>query len=147
MLKYEINRETAAIIGLSKKETKVLENNNEYIIKDNAFNVMDHSCKYFGSSYNGRIEGSKNILGFNYKLPILVEEYNNSIFFPIKQIDDPTCIWISLNLYDRVVQNNKNTIIYFKNGKKITVNVSKNIINNQVLKSSRLKYIISDRKI
>ena len=35
---------------------------------------MDDSCKYFGSSYQGRYEGTKNLIGMNYKLPIIIEE-------------------------------------------------------------------------
>ena len=36
--------------------------------------AKEFSCKYFGSSFEGRILGSKNILGSVYKAPIIVEE-------------------------------------------------------------------------
>ena len=74
MEKYEINKETLAVVGINKKTTKVLEKSREYIINDIAYEVMEHSCQYFGSSYGGRVEGSKKMIDSNYKLPIIVEE-------------------------------------------------------------------------
>ena len=119
MEKYEINKETAAIVGINEKFTKIVEKENDYFINDIAYEVMDYSCQYFGSSYLGRVDGSKRILGANYKLPIIVEESNDLIFFPISSPDSPKCIWISLKWYDSVDVEDGKTFIKLKNGKKI----------------------------
>lgn len=147
MEKYEINKETLAVVGVNKNSTKILEKNKEYYIKDIAYEVMEHSCKYFGSSYNGRVEGSKKMIGSNYKLPIIVEESNELIFFPIVTPDNPKCVWIALKWYDYVKVENGKTYIYLKNGKKIQSSASKNSIENQVLRASRLLYVLNERKL
>lgn len=147
MEKYEINKETLAVVGINKNSTKILEKHNEYYVKDVAYEVMEHSCQYFGSSYSGRVEGSKKMIGSNYKLPIIVEESNELIFFPIITPDNPKCVWISLKWYDCVKLENENIYIYLKNGKKILSSASKNSIENQVLRASRLLYILNERKI
>ena len=147
MEKYEINKETLAVVGINKNSTKIVEKEKEYYIKDIAYDVMEHSCKYFGSSYSGRVEGSKKMIGANYKLPIIVEESNDLIFFPVVTPDNPKCIWISLKWYDCVKVEGGKTYIYLKNGKKIQISASKNSIENQVLRASRLLYVLNERKL
>ena len=89
----------------------------------------------------------KKMIGSNYKLPIIVEESNELIFFPIITPDNPKCVWISLKWYDHVEIINGNTYIILKNGKKILSSASKNSVENQVLRASRLLYILNERKI
>ncbi len=84
MEKYEINEETYAILSTSKGKTRVIEKRNEYNVDQDAYKVMDDNCKYYGSSYKGRLESAKNILECSYKIPIIVEESECIIFFPKK---------------------------------------------------------------
>ena len=147
MEKYEINKETLAVVGINKNSTKIFEKDREYLVDDIAYDVMDHSCQYFGSSYGGRVEGSKKMIGSNYKLPIIIEESSELIFFPIITPDNPKCIWIALKWYDSVKIENGKTYIYLKNGKKIISSASKNSVENQVLRASRLLYVLNERKL
>ena len=147
MEKYEINKNTAAIIGLDNGCSKAIEEKRDYYINDTSYSIMEHSCRYFGCTYQGRLMGSKYILGTKYKVPIIVEESNNIIFFPTTDIENPQCMWISLNWFDRVEEDDDgNTYIYLKNGKKISTKISKNSIENQALKSIKLNFLISNRK-
>lgn len=146
MEKYEINVETLAIIGVDQVTTKVVEINNEYVISEKAYEVMDYSCNYFGSSYSGRVAGSRKMINANYKLPIIVEETRGIIFFPTTSPEYDHCVWISLNGYEKVESCENHTTIYLKNGEKIIVNTSRTSIENQVLRASRLKYILNQRK-
>ena len=75
-MNYEINEGTLAILPL-EKESRVLEDRGEYKIPKKPFEIVDYSCKYFGSSYEGRKEGTKAILDINYKVPIIVENSRN----------------------------------------------------------------------
>lgn len=146
MKKYEVNENTMAVIGLDENSTKVVEKSKEYLIEDIAYSVMEHSCNYFGSSYRGRIEGSKEMIGSKYKTPIIVEESNELIFFPINNIENPKCTWISLKWVDHVKTVRGKTYIYLKNGKRLQINASKYSVENQVLRSSKLHLILNERK-
>ena len=77
---YEINKDTCAIISVDKNITKVVEKNNEYYVNQTTYEIMDNSCQYYGSSCEGRIKGTKMILGSSYKVPVVVEETNEIIF-------------------------------------------------------------------
>ena len=147
-MNYEINEGTLAVISMDDSKSRVLEDNKEYVINTKAFDIMDNSCKYFGSSYEGRKEGTKSILNIDYKVPIVVESSGNLIFFPTSSPLSEDCSWISLKDIESFKEiDNQSTEITFHNGIKITIPVSKRMIENQVLRASRLDLIIRNRKI
>lgn len=146
MKNYEINCETLVIYPYDKGISKVVEENNEFIVYKNVSSIINNSCKYFGSSYQGRINGSKNILGSTHKLPIIVETINKIIFFPTTSARNEKCMWISLNLIENYekLKDNK-TIIKFYCGKSIKIDIPYQIINNQILRATRLESVYEKR--
>ena len=76
---YEINKDTYAILSVSNNVTRVVEKNDEYFIKKGSYEVMEDSCAYYGSSCEGRIKGTKNILGNTYKVPIIIYHFQTSL--------------------------------------------------------------------
>lgn len=147
-MKYEINEGTLAVIPAEKRKSKVLEDRGEYIIENTPFEILDYSCKYFGSSYEGRKEGTKAILNVNYKVPIIVENSRNLIFFPTNSPTSEDCMWISLRNIKRISEEEFNsTKIEFNNGVELIIPISKRTIENQVLRASRLDLIMRNRKV
>lgn len=61
MLDYEITDETCALIAINDLSTKIVELDNEIILNTSTLKILDYSCKYYGSSYIGRKDGSINI--------------------------------------------------------------------------------------
>lgn len=142
MNNYEINSNTLAIIPIKNNTSKVIEVNNEFYINNKPINIIDHSCKFFGSSYEGRHIGTMNMIGKSYKTPILIEETNNIIFFPTLSSKSDECCWISLNNLDNYVIDDINSIVIFKNGYKLNLNISYGSLENQILRSTLLDSII-----
>ena len=145
MKNYEINEETYAVISKNIGKTTIIEKDNDYTIDNDAYKVMDESCKYYGSSYKGRLEAAKVLLDCSYKLPILVEESSVLIFFPIKSslLDD--CCWINLNSIYNIEKVDNKSQITFKNGKKMIFDISKLSLENQIYRSTKLESIIFKR--
>ena len=132
---YEINDGTLAIFPLENGSSKIMEDNDSYIIEDTPYNIIDHSCKYFGSSYNGRKEGSKEILGIGYKVPIIVEDSKNIVFFPTSSVEKDDCVRIAVNKIKNYYEENYNTTkITFINGKELILPFSYRTVENQVLR-------------
>ena len=145
-MNYEINYDTELIIPIDQKKSKVIEVQDEYIIDNNVQNILEHSCEYFGSSYAGRKEGTKKLLGITHKSPIIIEESRRIIFFPTTSPDNDDCIWINLEKIDKYSKvDNKNTEIKFKNGNIINLNISIGSLSNQILRATRLKYVLEER--
>lgn len=145
MTNYEINRETLAIIPIDENTSKVIEMEREFIVYNNIMSIIDNSCRYFGSSYNGRFLGTKRLMGISHKSPIIIEETSKMIFFPTTSPRIGKCAWISLNNIKDYKKNYGNTIIYFSCGKDLELEISYGIIDNQILRASRLEMIITKR--
>lgn len=145
---YEINGNTLAIIPITKNSSKVIEAGQELLVEKGSTEIIDESCKYFGSSYTGRFEGTKEILGVSYKSPIIIEESREIIFFPTTSPRVEDCHWISLNNIDDYRKNNQtSTLINFKNGKTLVLNMSLGSFENQMIRSLRLANILKRRKL
>ena len=145
-MEYEITYETEYIVPISDKSSKVIENGEEYIIDNPTLKILEHSCEYFGSSLEGRKEGTKKILGITHKSPIIVEESTKIIFFPTNSPDRKDCAWINLEKIDKYFKNDKNTCtILFKCGKIMDFNISYGSLTNQILRATRLKFILDER--
>ena len=145
MKEYEINEDTLALISLDDK-TKVFENNNTFTVHKESNCIMEDSCKYFGSSLKGRQKGTENLIGVSYKAPIIVEETKNIIFFPTSSPRLKKCSWISLNNLERYYTKNNKIVLEFKNKQKIMLNISYGIIDNQILRATRLEAVLRGRK-
>ena len=81
-MNYEISKGTLAVVPNECNGSLIYEDKDRYIVKQTPYQVMESSCLYFGSSYKGRKEGTKNILGAEYKVPIIVDDSDNIIVFP-----------------------------------------------------------------
>lgn len=144
---YYINKSTCAIVPIEKEISKVIELEDSYIVKKSVNSIIDESCKYFGSSYKGRCEGSKSILKMNYKLPIVIDDFNNIIFFPTSSPRFGQCIWISLkNIYSYVKNENKSKLIFYGDVE-LDIDISYYSLENQIFRSSLLDSLLRKRKI
>lgn len=144
---YEINEATMAVIPIDSNKSKVIEENNIFIVNRNSMKIIDDSCKFFGSSYNGRFEGSKRLLGNKiYKAPIIIEESREIIYFPTGSSRNENCAWISLKKIKDYSKNNEKVSIKFKNDIVIDFEITYEALGNQVLRASRLETILRQHK-
>lgn len=143
---YEITFDTQVILPVENNSSRIIENNESYVINVPPMQVLEHSCEYFGSSFSGRKEGTKKLLGITHKSPIIVEESRKIIFFPTTSPDRIDCVWINLEKVNKYYKSSsKKSIIEFKNGDIIEFDVSIGSLTNQIMRASRLKYILEER--
>lgn len=143
MKNYEITSKTLALIPVNKDKTKVIEKNKVLYYDINVMKIIDDSCNSFGSSYKGRYEGTKNLIGVSYKAPIIIEESNNIIYFPTTSPSHKNCCWISLKNIKNYKKNNNNISILFDNNYSLEINISLSSFNNQYLNAMRLESILN----
>ena len=145
MDEYEINEGTLALIS-DKESTIVYEDDKIFCVPKIANEIMEDSCAYFGSSLSGRQIGTNNLIGVTHKSPIIVEESREIIFFPTCSPRLEKCSWLSLNNIDRYYTDGNKVVIEFKNGQKLKLNLSYGIIDNQILRATRLESVLRGRK-
>ena len=144
-MNYEITYDTQVIAPIDKCTSKVIETDGEYIINNTTLSILEYSCEYFGSSYEGRKEGTKKLLGITHKAPIIVEESKRIIFFPTKSPRTSTCTWLSFNNIAEYDGDGKDSVIKFSCGKMLRLHISYGILDNQILRSTRLEAMLLRR--
>lgn len=144
---YEINKSTCAILPVDENTSRVIEKDDNFIVNKPVQKIIEDSCRYFGSSYLGRYEGTKTLIGFNYKAPIIVEESNELIFFPTSSPRFNRCSWINLKLIKDYQRNNRNAVISFENGYNLEIDISYESLENQIFRATRLESILRTRKM
>ena len=147
-MKYEISKGTLAIIPNDDNNSLVYEDNDRFIVEETSFQIMEESCKYFGSTYKGRKESAKEILGAEYKIPIIIEDSSNLIVFPTTSPTSDDCYWLCLNRIKNIEKVDiYSTRIIFDNNREIIVPCSFRSIENQLSRASRLEFILNKRKL
>ena len=145
-MKYEISQGTLAIVPNEADNSLVYEDNERYIINEKPYQIMEESCKYFGSTYKGRKDSAKSMLGAEYKVPIIIEDTNNLIVFPTTSPTSEDCVWISLKRVKNIEKvDSFNTRIIFDNDREIIVPSSFRSVENQLSRASRLDVILRKR--
>lgn len=130
------------IIYYDNFNTVMINTDGKIIINGNFIrSILNKSCIFYGSSLNGRLKGSKDLLKCRYKLPIIISESNRLIFFPVNKY-----FWINFNMIESFEKKENHSIITFKNGYKRSIFVSYRVVNNQMLKCSRLWLEYLERK-
>lgn len=146
MKDYEINEETFCLLP-NGEYTKVVEKDKIFIVKNNVQKIMENSCEYFGSTYEGRKKGTTKLTGITHKAPIIIEESNSIIFFPTKSSRLKDCSWISLNNLKNYYKSADKIILEFYDNQKVSLDISYGVINNQILRASRLDAVLRTRKL
>ena len=70
---YEINEDTLALVPTISDNVRVYEKESSFDLNSSCSEIIDNSCMYYGSTYEGRRIGSMHMLGASYKLPIIVD--------------------------------------------------------------------------
>ena len=136
---YIINNETVVVMSVGNSCCKVYEVDDSFEVNMSLKKIIELSCNYFGSSFNGRLEGSRFHLGYNYKLPIIIDETRDIIAFPTRSYRDLNNYFLCLKQIKDYEKVNNNIAIYLKNGKSIEIEDSFGIFENQYLKAQKLK--------
>lgn len=134
MDEYEITSSTLMLEYHDEDKTKVYEFSDCFIVNQNILNIIENSCNFYGSNFDGRVEASKKILSTNIKVPIVVEDIKKIIFFPTKASYRVGCKWLAFNNIDKIEKiNNKTNLtrVYFCDGSFQDLKISYEIIYRQ----------------
>lgn len=143
---YYISNDTLLIMPFGKNKTRIYDINGTYTIKKSVSEIVDISCQYYGSNYQGRYVGSKRLLNMDYKLPIIVDEIKEVVIFPTCSPKSDKCIWICVNNIDNYEKYKKTAKIKFINKFSLELNISFNSLENQIMRATLLLMKLKKRK-
>ncbi|MEK4822938.1 competence protein ComK [Niallia sp. FSL W8-0951] len=142
--KYYINYHTLAvlpsIVANGDIYSKVYEHNNVFLCKLSPLMIVKATCGYLGSSYEGRREGTRQLMTYYHKLPIVIDDFNSVYFFPTHSPRNNNCAWISLHhiLDTKKIEASK-VRITFQNLQSVEIGVSLYTLRNQIMRTNSLK--------
>ncbi|KAB7665377.1 competence protein ComK [Bacillus sp. B1-b2] len=143
---FEINYYTLAIVPIVMKDnliySKIYQDKEIYLCKLSPLMIIKRSCDYFCCSYEGRREGTRKLMNYNHKLPIIIDESNSVYFFPTHSPNNVDCVWISFhNILDIKETEDLKVAITFRNLQQLNIDVSLHTINNQLMRTNALKTV------
>ncbi|EWH21558.1 competence protein [Bacillus haynesii] len=146
---YEVNSSTMAVLPLGEGEkpaSKILETDRTFLVNMKPFQIIERSCRYFGSSYAGRKAGTYEVIKVSHKPPIMVDHSNNIFLFPTFSSTRPQCGWLShAHVHEFCAAKYDNTYVTFVNGETLELPVSITSFENQVYRTAWLRTKFIDR--
>ena len=142
LTEYEINPYTMAILPKeygSKLYSEILEVEDQYLSPFKPLTLIKTSCQFFGSSFNGRREGTKYLIGVTHKAPIIIDSHTSIFALPTTSPINPECIWLFSNHVEKISKHNQfSTTVHFRNGQNLIVPISHSSLFNQLSRVSML---------
>lgn len=144
--KYEINPQTILIRPVeygTKIYSEVWERDGKQLLPLKPLDAVKKACKFFGSSFEGRRSGTRQLIQITHKAPIIIDPYHSIFFFPTASPFSPECMWIS---HDHIESHHKqgpsSTIVTFRSGQSAILPVSHSSFENQMSRTAmlRIKY-------
>ncbi|MEH6944179.1 competence protein ComK [Bacillus sp. JJ722] len=126
--------------------SQIFELYDEFIVLEKPITIIKTSCEYFGSSYEGRREGTRNLTGYTHKAPIVIDQSSSIFFFPTTSPAKESCEWVAHNHIDIFMKDHNNeTVLIFSNKQKIQLSVSYSTFETQVARTAMLKTKLDQR--
>ncbi|MFD1739145.1 competence protein ComK [Bacillus salitolerans] len=145
---YEISPYTMAVLPEVTERglySRIMEIETSYIVAMKPIEIMDRSCRFFGSSLQGRREGTREIMGITHKAPIVIDPSNYIYFFPTLSPSREQCAWISHAYVKSIKATEHQTTLQFSNHELIDLSISKGSLENQLYRTAQLRATLSSR--
>ncbi|HLS22674.1 MAG TPA: competence protein ComK [Pseudogracilibacillus sp.] len=129
-----------------KTSTIILEKSGKYSIPSSPTDLIDLACRYFGSSLEGRLEGTKEVSQYTHKAPIAIDPLSGMFFFPTTSPKNRNCSWINhshVDMLERV--GHDKTKVIFNDGSYIIVDVSYGSMSNQLQRTAQFRFFLEKR--
>jgi competence protein ComK len=146
---YEVNPYTMFITPVvygSKIYSQIYELDDVLLSPFKPIEIIKKSCEYFSSSFEGRKDGTKQLIGITHKVPIVIDPTNYIYFFPTTSPTRSECIWIShehIMDYSRI--SPRQTQVTFQNKQTYVLPISHSSFENQMLRTALLRTKLMQR--
>lgn len=142
---YIINKNTFYLQS-DDDSTIINELSTELVVSGNQVkSILERSCEYYGSSLQGRVVGARKLINSKYKIPIMISEKNNIVFFPINGRKNGEIFWFNFGNIKHYGKCGEFVNITFSDDQVRKFMISYAVFNNQILKCSRLLVVYMNR--
>ncbi|WP_440894681.1 competence protein ComK [Amphibacillus sp. Q70] len=124
---YRINDQTLYIRAANRPDavSEVEELNQTHYTMQKGYKIIEQACLRSGSSYQGRAQAMKVIFNLKQNPPIPIDPNRDLYTFPTQSPRNENCIWVITKHIKEIEERDRFSIIYYKNGKVLRVQLSK----------------------
>jgi competence protein ComK len=129
-----IKKSTMAILPAYHEiyRTIILDQSGEKVYSyKSTMEILEEACIAYGADYDGRIKAVRYALKYNRKTPLMICPLEIIYAFPTMSPDNFDCIWLFNRHIDSFSKDNGQSYVHFKNGEKIAVNCSLDVLTRQ----------------
>lgn len=149
---YILNPDTMMIAPVSTSDGKILSRVHEkgkcFIVTEPPRRIIMKSCKHYGSTLKGRMERTKELTGYVYKLPIVVIGNSPIYLFPTHSPEHKECTWFFHEWICNVEKaENGDAKITFPNNITVIVPVSYDSIDKQASRTANLRWKMQSERM
>ncbi|MBT2734597.1 competence protein ComK [Bacillus sp. ISL-7] len=102
--------------------------------------LIDKCLLQYGSSLNGAIKSSKEVLGVMYMYPIKISSALDIWLFPSKSYKKSNCVCFVLNhIEDTLPQSVQQTEVFLRYGHKITIKMKESTFQTKRRNAEKLR--------
>lgn len=137
---FHITEDTNIIIPAkhTNYDSIVLEGNEVYAVRQTPDNIINQACQKSGYDLEIKQKQTKILSEHSYKLPVSLSDELILVAFPTKGINDIDCAWIMIrNVFD-IGKHESGSVVIFKNGQQVILDISFDILKNQCIKATEL---------
>ncbi|MEX3621466.1 competence protein ComK [Viridibacillus arvi] len=91
--------------------------------------LLEKICIRYGSTFQGRIDAVKELLGYSKKLPLYIGE--GIYAYPTRSPYHPECVWVFYHSYRYEAYSKGQTILYFDHGEIVILDISLHTVKEQ----------------
>ncbi|MFC6600790.1 competence protein ComK [Ectobacillus funiculus] len=125
----------------------ILEEEDTLIALPRPYEVVDQSCRFHGSSFEGRKEGTRELIGITHKAPIAISSTESLYFLSTLSYTRRECSWIShFHVTNTKATPHNNVLITFMNGQSFEVGISKTSFDTLLYRTAHLRSESEDRQ-
>ncbi|MDF2608017.1 MAG: hypothetical protein K0S34_2213 [Bacillales bacterium] len=116
--------------------SRIIKDDGDIKLEISPYRILEESCITYGSTFRGRIDAIKYLLGFKKRIPLTVSCKKSIFAFPINSHLRKDEIWIFTNKVLKYKEVEKSiTRITFRNLKEINIEISYSSFDNQFNRS------------
>ncbi|MGM7700721.1 competence protein ComK [Pseudalkalibacillus sp. Hm43] len=145
---YLINGETMVILPHYNEHghlySLVSELGQDLVVAQKPMEIINNSCLYYGSSYQGRVEGASHLTKYNRMVPIVVCNRSGIYFFPTQSPKSEACIWFAHEYIKEILSvTAESSSVVLRNKTTVPVQISRAAMESKVNRAAQYRHLMS----
>ena len=117
----------------------------EEVMSESALSRLERMTLLNGSTLRGRTDAVRQLTGWKQKLPVVISERTQEIWFPLISPEDPECIWVCSGHIIKASETAPGcTEILFSSGYRTTVNAGVRTVRKQMERCRTLRDLLNE---